>query len=388
MKYRVFAALLTASVAAAMSGCAASETKSGSGKGDIKIGASIELSGPTASIGTTYDKALKLKVKQLNDAGGVDGRKIDLIVRDNQTNPAEGLKNVNEFIDNDHVAAIISGGCSACIINGKATANEKKVPVIALASASAITNPPEKSQYIFKIAPNPSQDAAVIVNDLKAKGVHRIALISVNNVYGQDGQKQVSSLAQAAGINVVDTEHFDQADKDMQVQVGKMVAARPDAVVAWSVMPAAGIIASELKDAKFAGKVYLDAGAGAELFVKGAQAKAEGTYMVFPSIMAINDVVATTPQVTAQKDWYKAYTSEYRTYSGFASFAADAVQMIANAVHDTNGTDPQKIRDDLDKMSLDGMTGPIKMTSTDHSGLQPDALKILVVRNGEWRLDG
>ncbi len=379
-------ALLSAVVLVAMSGCAAE--KKDTPAGEIKIGASIELSGATQVLGATFEKALNLKVKQINDAGGVGGRKIKLIIRDNQTKPDVGLANVNHFIDNEKVSAIISGGCSACIVNAKATATTKKTPVIALGSASGITAPSDpNTKYVFKISPNPAEDADAIVNELHRKGIKKIGLISVQNVYGQDGKAKVTEKAKAKGIEIVAAEEFGQDDKDMTIQVGKVVAKEPEAVVVWAVMPAAGLIAQALQTAKYpAGQVYLDAGAGAELFVKGAQSASEGTHMVFPGILAINDAVATTPQVTAQKAWFRDYSAAYGTYSGFASFGADAVQMIADAVKSTGTTDPDKIRDALEKAQLDGMTGPIKMTAENHSGLQAEALKIVVVRNGEWRL--
>ncbi|GIG57316.1 branched-chain amino acid ABC transporter [Longispora fulva] len=383
-KPRILVALLSLAVVAGMAGCAAEDKKAPAG--EIKIGASLELSGATASIGTTYEKALKLKVDQINKAGGVNGRKINLVIRDNRTDPAEGLKNVNYFIDNEKVAAIIGGGCSNCIIPAKPVAAAKKVPIIALGAASGITNPIAESKFVFKISPNPVEDATVIVNELQRKGVTKIGLISVKNVYGQDGKKNVTELAQAKGIQVVAAEEFNQDDKDMTVQVSKIVEKKPDAIVTWAVMPAAGLIAQALSTAKFSGGVYLDAGAGAELFVKGAQDAAENTFMVFPGILAINDAVATTPQVTAQKAWFKDYSTAYGNYSGFASFGADAVSMIAAAVTKTGSTDPEKLRDAFETIQLDGMTGPIKMTAENHSGLQADALKIVVVKNGEWRL--
>ncbi len=367
-----------------MVGCSAEEEKPSSE--EIKIGASIELSGATASIGTAYERALKLKVEQINKAGGVEGRKINLVIRDNQTNPDEGLKNIIHFIEKEKVSAVISGGCSACVVNAKAFANEKKVPIIALGSASAITTPIDQSKFIFKIAPTPAEDADGIIAALKRKGAKSIGLISVKNVYGQEGKAQITAKAKAAGIEIAGAEEFGPEDKDMTNQVGKLVANTPDAIVAWAVMPAAGLIAQEIRATKFTGGVYLDAGAGAELFVQGAQGAAEGTFMVFPGILAINDAVATIPQVAAQKVWFKDYASTYGHYSGFASFAADAVQMIADAAAETNGTNPERLRDELEQMALDGTTGPIRMAPENHSGLQPEALKILVVKNGEWRL--
>jgi branched-chain amino acid transport system substrate-binding protein len=381
---RALSLALSAALALSLAGCAAAEEEpAGAGNGDIVVGASLELSGPTASIGSTYKKALDLKLKEINDSGVLKGRKLRLVVRDNRTDNNTSVSNVNQFAHNDKVTAIITGGCSACVAAAIPAITENKVPAIALASASAITNPVAQRRYVFKISPNPDQDATVIVDELKRRDVGTIGLLHVDNVYGQEGQKSVADGAAKAGIEVAADEQFGQADTNMAVQVSKIVAAKPDAVVVWAVMPAAGIIVKGLKDAKYPGPIYLDAGAGAELFVKGTGAAAEGTNMVFPRILAAGDL----PAGAAQKKWVDAYQAAYGPpYSGFASFAGDALQVIVDAVNKTGGTDPEKIRAAIENTQLDGLSGALRFTPDNHSGLLPDALAVLTVRQGEWRL--
>jgi branched-chain amino acid transport system substrate-binding protein len=387
---RTAAALSCAALAAAavgLSGCAADESSASDSKGDIKIGASLELSGPTQSIGTVYKKALQLEVADLNKKGVLNGRKLKLIIKDNGTDPAKNTTNINDFIKNEHVAALIDGGCSACTVPVTSVVEKAKVPMIALSSASAVTEPVAQRQYTFKISPNPAQDADVLMTSLKQKHITSIGLLNVSNTYGQDGRKSVTALAKKNGIKVVSTQSFGQDDKDMSAQATKIKNAHPDAVVMWAVMPAAGIAAKNLEDAGIKGnEVYMDAGAGAELFVKGAQSAAEGTHMVFPQTLAINDVTSTTPQVADQKQWFKEYSSKYGNYSGFASFAADALRMIKQAIEKTQGTDHTKLRDALETMGIDGLSGRIQNSAKQHSGLQESALAVLEVKNGEWHL--
>jgi branched-chain amino acid transport system substrate-binding protein len=377
---------LVVSVAACKDNPYSSGGSGGGSSSEIVVGASLELSGPTASIGTAYQKALELKAKQLNDGGTLGNRKIRLVIRDNRTDNSASVTNVNDLIKNQHVHAVVMGGCSACGVAAIPAVTAAKIPAIALGSASALTKPVDQRHYVFKISPNPDQDAAVVTDELKRKGSRSVALIAVNNVYGQDGAKSVTALTKQAGITVADAEQFGQTDTNMTVQVSKIVAARPDAVVIWSVMPAAGIIVKALHDAGFKGAVYLDAGAGAELFVKGAGAAAEGTNMVFPKVLATSDIDASTPAGQAQKAWVSAYSSVSGDYSGFASFAGDALQVIADAVRSSGGTDPAKLRDAIEAEHLDGLSGPLQFSASEHSGLQPAALGILTVRQGKWRL--
>nr|WP_296067065.1 ABC transporter substrate-binding protein [uncultured Actinoplanes sp.] len=382
----ILAVAVSAALAATTAACGKDSDSPGSSGSEIVVGASLEQSGPTASIGNSYVKALQLKAQQLNDSGTLGNRKIRLEIRDNRTDNATSVSVINDLIKNEHVNALITGGCSACAVAAVPTITSAKMPTIALASASALTQPVGQRQFMFKISPNPDQDAAVVVDELKRKNIHKIGLISVNNVYGQDGAKSVTTLARQAGITVSAAEQFGQADTNMTVQVQKIVATKPDAVVMWAVMPAAGIVVQELHDVHFAGRTYMDAGAGAELFVKGAGAAAEGTNMVFPKVLAAEDIDTSTPEGAAQKAWVDAYQQKDGAYSGFASFAADALQMIVDAVTKTGGTDPAKLREAMETTRFDGLSGPLQFSAEQHSGLQPPALGILTVKQGQWRI--
>src|SRR4030095_15052507 len=99
----------------------------------------------------------------------------------------------------------------------------------------------------------------------------------------------------------------------------------------------------------------------------------------------VDDVTATPPAKAARKQWFRDYTSRYGSYSGVASFAADAADLIADAVTRARVAGGQ-IRDILETSRVDGLSGPIRMTADDHSGLMPQALTLLVARGGRWRI--
>ena len=107
--------------------------------------------------------------------------------------------------------------------------------------------------------------------------------------------------------------------------------------------------------------------------------------MVFTQILAIDDVIATTPAKAARKQWFRDYISRYGSYSGVASFAADAATLIGDAVAQA-GSDREQIRSIIETSQIDGLSGPIRITPDNHSGLMPQALTMLVARSGRWRL--
>ncbi|HKO33069.1 MAG TPA: ABC transporter substrate-binding protein, partial [Candidatus Limnocylindria bacterium] len=138
--------------------------------------------------------------------------------------------------------------------------------------------------------------------------------------------------------------------------------------------------------AKFTGRMYYDAAAAGDLFIpQNAAAASENATMVFTQTLAIDDVVATTPAKAARKQWFRDYTSRWGSYSGVAAFAADAADLIASGVAQA-GTDRNRVRDILETSQIDGLSGPIRITPDNHSGLMPQALTLLVARSGRWRL--
>jgi branched-chain amino acid transport system substrate-binding protein len=110
--------------------------------------------------------------------------------------------------------------------------------------------------------------------------------------------------------------------------------------------------------------------------------------VVFPQTLAMDDVIATTPAKAARKQWFEDYTSRYGGYHGHSSFAADALALIVAAVNRAGRPDRRAVRDALESMEADGLSGPIRLTPANHSGLMPQALTVLVARGGRWRLLG
>jgi len=122
------------------------------------------------------------------------------------------------------------------------------------------------------------------------------------------------------------------------------------------------------------------------MFIPGGEGSAtNGATMVFTQILAIDDVISTTPAKAARKQWFRDYTSRYGSYSGVASFAADAANLIGDAVAQAGG-DREQVRSIIETSQIDGLSGPIRITPDNHSGLMPQALTMLVARSGRWRL--
>ncbi len=358
----------------------------------IVIAADLELSGAAATVGRAYQRALELKVDQLNSSGALGGRRIDLRIEDNRSDASESLRNINDFSGDPRVSAIIMGGCNECAVGAVATIDERRVPTVALASAGAITNPVAQRRYMFKLAPNAPDNAAALTTELRRGGVREVGVLHSDDDYGREGLAALRGALSKVDIEVRGVQTVRTTDTDVTSQVAELADAKPDALVLWTPAEQASLAAVAAQEARFRGSLYLDASAAGNLFLGTAARASERATLVFTQTMVIDDVIATTPAKAARRQWFQDYTARFGGYHGSSSFAADAVQLIADAALRTGGepgkADRDGIRDVLETVQLDGLSGPIRMTPDNHSGLMPQALTTLVARGGRWRLAG
>jgi len=217
--------------------------------------------------------------------------------------------------------------------------------------------------------------------------VKTVRFMASADAYGRDAQDVMYREATTSPkIKEAAVEQLTATDANY-TQAAKTVAqAKPDAVVVLAAPTAAEAAVRALRDAGYKGKLALDATAAGPLFLTGASTALEGASLVFTQTLAIDDVIATTPANASRKQWFRDYTARYGGYQASASFAADAVQLIVDAVDTTGSTEHDSIRAALETVRVDGLSGAIRLTPSDHSGLMPQSLTMLVARNGRWRL--
>jgi branched-chain amino acid transport system substrate-binding protein len=373
-------AIVPALVAAALTGC----DSGGSGdKTDVVIGADLTLG---SAVDTAYSRALQLKVEQLNASGELGDKRLVLRVQDNHGDTTNSLRTISTYADDPQVAAIVTGSCGACAVDAARTVNTKKVPVIALAAGDDVSSPVAERRYLFKLGTNPADSAATLVAELTRSKITKVALLYTDGLYGAGSDRAMQTNLAKAGITVTQSQTVRASATDITQAVATLTATKPAALIAVTSSDQSALAATSAKAAGFTGKLYFDAGAAGDTFVpQAAIAAMNNATMVFTQILAIDDVIATTPAKASRQQWFRDYTSRYGSYSGVASFAADAADLIASAVTRVGG-DREKIRDILETSQTDGLAGAIRLTPDNHSGLMPQSLTLLVVRSGRWRI--
>lgn len=354
---------------------------------DVVVAADLELSGAYAEMGTTYQRALQLKVEQINAAGGVRGHKVRLDVRDNRSDPTVSISNVSAFVSEPDLTAIVSGWCTDCLLAVAKNLNDKGVPAISLAAATEVAKPVSARKYIFKVGPNPDDGSAVLANQLTSDKVATVAVVGTNDTGGDDAIRSLSQAMVKAGITVTGRHEFQPTDTDVSQPVRAATAQHPDALIVSAFSSRALAAAKSARNAGYTGRIYFDQLAAGELFLTGMGARdTDGITMVATQSMVIDNIIATSPAKVARRQWFNDYTARYGNFSEYSTYAADALQAIVAALQANGGAGSHtEIRDAIETSQFEGLAGQIRMSPENHSGLIPQALTVLVARGDRWQ---
>ncbi|OPZ62318.1 MAG: Leucine-, isoleucine-, valine-, threonine-, and alanine-binding protein precursor [Firmicutes bacterium ADurb.Bin506] len=233
-----------------IAGLAAAATVPGITDTQVLIGAFQDQSGPASVVGINMRKGMEAYFNWLNAQGGVNGRKVKLIVEDDGFQAARSVAATKKLVEQDKVFALVgtlgTPGLAATIDY----IMEKEVPSVYQGSGiSSLAYPPKK--YFFPVQPNYIAEGRIITTYLVENlGLKRVALAIEQTDIGSEGARGVREQLAIYGLEAVETVSFGAADVDFSSQVLKLIKAKPDAVVIYSTLkPAAGL----LKQAKVMG---------------------------------------------------------------------------------------------------------------------------------------
>lgn len=351
----------------------------------IKIGGLFDLSGKAQNIGEPTKNVAQMVVDRINKAGGVKGQKLELVVADTESEPSKAVVALHRLIDKDQVVAVIgpttTGAAMACL----KIAEDARVPMIACAGGDAPVDPPHP--WIFKTPQRTTTAVERIFTYLKAHKMTNIALLTASDKFGQDGNNALGKLAGQFGIAIAASEAFDPTGADMTVQLTKVAAAKPQAIVVWTIGPAGAIIAKNAKQAKIAAPIFQCHGQPDQNYLNLAGDAANGTLMPATKLMVANQLPANDRQRGELRQFVKEYQARklgaIGTHSGYAW---DAIQIITIALKKA-GTDPEKLREAIESThDYIGVSGIYNMSPADHCGVKVDSLVMVKVEKGKWVL--
>jgi len=352
----------------------------------IKIGAILAVTGPGANLGLPESKTLEMLVDDANAAGGILGKKIELVIKDSQYNAEKAISFAKQLVEEEQVLAIIGPSGSGESMKVKGYCDENETILLSCAAAETIVNPVAK--WVFKTPQMDSFAAMKIYSAMKKKGITKVGALVSNSGFGQGGKAQLERFAKELGFDLAPVEVYDSNSTDLTAVLTKLKAQDVQAVVNWSIEPAQSLVPKNMRQMGFDVPLFQSHGFGNIAYVTAAGKAADGIIFPCGRLFYANQLPASHPQKKVLVAYKKAYESKFgEDASTFGGHAYDAFLILTEAIKKAGSTDKYKVRNAIEGIKgLAGTAGVFNFSPTDHNGLTIDAFEMFTVKNGEFVL--
>ncbi|MDZ7696316.1 MAG: ABC transporter substrate-binding protein [Deltaproteobacteria bacterium] len=351
----------------------------------VKIGGIYPLSGYLSWLGEYYQKAGELQVEMINEQGGIDGKKVELVIYDDQSSPQEAARAVQRLIFKDQVIAIT--GTATAPISGAVSSICEKYGVPALIS-SGYDLKPDKQPFVFNTAHPTYFAIAQPVKYLKSKGKKKLALFMPIGSLGEIGIKNAKRAAKDFDMEIVGIERFDVKAPDVTAQLAKLRALDPDAVLSFCTGEPAALVARNMAQLKFDVPLVVSHGNATPGFLKLTAGLPVTIIVPSGKIMAPDAVSDDDPVKKVLVDFNNRHQAKYGEPANyFSGLVADAVMLTAKGAEISKSTDRAKVKEGIEKIeSVPGLGGIYNLSKTDHYGTSIDDMICLTIKDGKWVL--
>ena len=361
-KLVLFLAVLTL----ALFGCNAKQTDV------IKIGVAGPVTGDQAKMGMDFKNGVSLAVEEWNSKGGVLGKKIDMIVGDDQHDPKQAVSVANKMV-NDGVVGVIGHFNSNCSIPASDVYNRAGIPVITPGS----TNPQltdKGYRGVVRVCGRDDQQgkvAAVFVKDrLKLK---KVAILHDKTTYGQ-GLADEFRKNLGGKVDVVYYGGIVQGDKDFKMILISVKSKDPELVFFGGIYPEAGLLVKQAKELGFNAPFMSGDGTIDPKFIEIAgAAAAEGTYLTFSP---------DPKNIPSAKGFIEKYRAKYGEIGPYSIYAYDAANILLNAIKEANSTEGKAVIEKLHSMEFNVALGKIKFDEKGDVTVSPYV--VWITKNGRF----
>ena len=353
---------------------------------NIKIGLQGPLTGGSSPMGVSMRDGAKLAVTEINAKGGVLGRQIELIERDDEAKNERGVQIAQELINKEKVVATLGYINSGVSLASQRFYQEAKIPVMNnVATASVITKQfaDQPDNYIFRNSANDSIQSAMIVEEVIVRRKYtKVAILADSTNYGQLGREDLEKALAAKGIKAVAIEKYNIKDVDMTPQLLKSKEAGAQVVITYGIGPELAQIANGM--VKLGWKVPMMGSWTLSMgnFIDNAGKNADGALMPQTFIQDGN-----TPKRTSFIAAYqKAYKVDRIPSPVSAAQGYDSVYLLAAAIAQAKTTDGPKVREALEdlKAPVEGVVTTYNkpFSKTDHEAITANMPVIGKVQDG------
>jgi branched-chain amino acid transport system substrate-binding protein len=349
--------------------------------GPIKVGFIASLTGNFSPLGSEDKKAVELAVEQVNAKGGVLGRSIELIERNDQTQPDQSVLAFNDLKGTD-IVAVIGSVFSNSALATEPLAEREKIPYLSLTPAQEQVEPVKP--YVFVVPALTTAYADRYLQYMQSQHITKIAVAhDTKGAYSVSGHRATSALASKYGVEIVKDEEFETTTSDFSPIFTHIRASPAQALLFWGTGPPGVTAAKQFATAGMKIPLFMTGSQASKLWLDPVGTAAEGI-TVSSAIGVVGDHLPDGPQRRVIDQMAVPYRQKY----GYAppQFAQDgysACLLLFEAIKKAASADRSKIRQELERMTLLTPNGRFRYTPTDHSGLSADFISVNVVRGGQ-----
>lgn len=348
MNVKLFAAAAAAALAAAP--VAAQEP--------IRIGVTQPLTGAFAASGNYVAQGAKIAEDHVNAAGGVLGRKIQLVVEDNKSNPTEAVATAEKLIVKDKVPVMMGAWSSTLTLAVMPKLMEYGVPMLVETSSSGkITT--SGNPWIFRISPTSEMEARAFTPMVKALGIKKADFLSTNNDFGLGAAKEFSDMLKANGVQIGVMETMDPKATDFSAQLAKIKASGGDTVFVTTAVEQITLILKQAKEQQLKARIITTGGSNSpdQLIQQAGDAANGSMHLVFFTPW-FPDAVK-NPELAKKfvADWNARKHHVGGLTEGFRGW--DGVMTIVEAIKAAGKPDPAAIQKALWNVKVKGINGDI-----------------------------
>lgn len=354
---------------------------------EIRIGVIGPFTGGSAPMGVSMRNGVEIAIDQINAGGGLLGKKLVMVARDDEAKNERGGQIMQELIDKEGVVAVL-GPINTGVANAASRyANEKKVPMIINVSEGARVNElfaETKENYVFHFAANADVQSEMMVNEALTVGkFKKPAVLCDDTNYGQTGREKLEARLKSAGVKPVYVGKFKIKDTDMTAQLQQAKAAGADIVLAYGIGPELAAISNSMERVGWKVPMITSWTSAMSNYVNNAAKNGNGTMMP-------QTFIETTPKNETAKKFTADYRAKFKEEPMASAVSAaqgyDSMMLLKHAITQAAGTEGSKVKAALESLtdSIEGVTGTYTKpySSTDHEAIRPANTQMGVVRDG------
>ena len=359
----------------------------GEAAAQIKIGSVLSITGPASFLGDPEDKTLRMYVDRINAEGGVNGEQLELIVYDSEGDANKARTLATRLIEDDEIVAMVGGSTTGTTMAMVPLFEDAEIPFISLAGGIVIIEP--VNPFVFKTPHTDRMACEKVFEDMQARGLSKVGLISGTGGFGKSMRGQCLNVAEAYGIEIVADETYGPRDTDMTPQLTNIRNADGlQAVLNPGFGQGPAIVTKNFAQLGIEVPLYQSHGVASKSFVELAGEAAEGVRLPASALLVADQLADDDPQKQVVVDYKTAFEAEWnRPVSTFGGHAYDGLMILVDAMQRAGSADPEAIRDAIEETSgFMGTAGEVNMSPDDHMGLDLTAFRMLEIRDGDWTI--